>query len=1316
MNKIIKIIVFCNLLFSLLNKGYSNLNFLLEKIERINFDNYSVKNGISYNQVYCILQDNEGWIWFGSSMGIDRFDGNQFRRYILSDEKFSFGRLITRVLFETSNNELLAGFEDFGLGIYNKIEDKFETFTKELYGISVKDIKEDKNKNIWLATNNGIYKLNFKQKKILLNFKTNLSDTYTRKIVIDNKGKIWIGTRNGLDIFDPIDNKIQNLSKNYNFLKDDILELFLDSNNYLWVGTSKNYLIKINTNTLTLENISFDKKNERNVTIRAVIQDGKYFWIGTRGGLYLLDSNNQIVKFYNNIESDDKSLIHNSIHDLYVDFDKNLWIATRGGVSYLNKRKLLFNYYKPINNDNRYLNNGEIYCFWWDEEKKMLWIGTESGGINILDRKNGYFKYLTKENSKLSSNCIKAILPDGCGNILIGTFGGGLNVYNEKTKQITIFKKENSEISGNNIFDIEKDIKGMIWICTENGLNLFNPIKRTFQRINDFDNIPTIWIFNDSLDFWIGTYGEILIYNPQIGIIKSFKERTRIVYRDKKNRYWVATEDKGIALYDKNKGPISYYDIGNGLPSNMTFCILEDNIGNLWISTANGLSCFNTIEIKFKNYFEEDGLQSNQFTYGAAIKLKSGELIFGGIKGFNIFNPAEIDTSVGFFTIKLSDIKIYNKSIKHYKNLKLNNSISNLKIIKIPSKYNVLTFCFTCINFSNDKKVKYIYQLEGFDKEWVTTELPNVTYTNLKPGNYILKVKSNYKNTSGINLRLKILPAFYQTLIFKISVLTLVFMLIYFVVKLILKRKNIEYALILEKEKTRQLHELDMLKLQFYTSISHELKTPLTLIIGPIEKILKSNLIPDSLRKNLEIAYKNASNLKKSIEQLLEFRKIELGRLKLDLKKGNFISFVNDIVFRFRPFIEEKKIFFEIKYSREKIISYFDHQKIEIIISNLLSNSIKFTDKGGKISMSISISSENNNNDVEETKKQIKIILKDTGKGISEIDLKNIFIPFYKSTREGSGIGLSLTKELIKLHNGKIYVESIQGKGTTVTVLIPFIEVNEKEDNRDIRIESLPLVESNKKVILLIEDNEDMRKFIVDYLNNNYKVIEAEDGKKGYELAIKIVPDIIITDIMLPEIGGIQLCEKLKKDIRTSHIPIILLTVLSSKQDIINGLLKGADEYITKPFDIDILITKIENLLQVRKALQEKYSKEFLLKPSNITIKSSEEQFLQKAIKIIEENIDNSELDVEKFSSLLGMSQIQLYRKLSALTNMTVKEFINDIRLKRAAELLKNSDLSVSEIAYSVGFTDLSYFTKCFKRKFGINPTQYKKNKEEKIQ
>ncbi|MFB6344006.1 two-component regulator propeller domain-containing protein [Saccharicrinis sp. FJH62] len=1325
----------------------------------LSFDIYSQENGLPNNQIQCIFQDKQGWIWIGTSQGLSRFDGYTFKNFLPNSSlNNSLSGNLVRVIREDRKGNLYIGTEAGGLNIFNRDKETFSHPFKnhpdlKYKEISVNDIEVDQTGGLWIGTNyNLIYldtssQLNIINPKMLDNDIT-FTGNYIRNLELDQNGSLWIGTSNGVFIYNPGSNEMEAFDLPYRDGQNhEIWELYGDDTGLLWIGTYSSGLFIVDPATRSIKPVILPPGINRSETVKTVSKGtfGEY-WIGTRGGLFTYSAEKGITGYYKHNTYNVRSLSNTSVLCVYHDRNGETWIGTRGGLNLLARSKQVFMNFGSLPGDNRFLNSSIVYAFWIDDDGK-IWIGTEDGGINIYNPKTEKYNYLTADSrgeNRISQNCIKAFLDDKKGNLWVATFLGGVDVINLKTGRIINYKSipgQKGSLSDNRVWDLCMDKQGNIWIATTKGLDRYMPMTNSFRhypQVNGFEQIS--WIDMDSNgNLWIGTLDEVIIFNPQSKKITRYFEHARSMFEDSEHRIWIATNDKGIAIYSSQNGPVKYYTETDGLTNNQALCILEDNHKNLWISTTNGLSKFNPETEIFRNFSNKDGLSNNQFCYGAACKNKDGELLFGSISGFNMFNPEKIILEKDDYPIVLTDLKIFNKSIpvSDDKNAILSKSISETNHITLNYDQNFFTIEFAALNYINSEKNLYSYKLENFNRDWVEPSTTrSATYTNLNPGDYVLHIKKFIRGSqSNMNERLldiTVLPPFWKTRWFLGLIFLSIAGMMYLLFRFFINREKIKNQLVMERVNARKLHELDMMKLKFFTNISHEIRTPLTLILGPVEKIMHNKLSETEVNDNIKLVHRNAKNLDRLINQLLDFRKLQTGNLKLNLTEADIVRFVENIVESFRSLAEEKQIRLKFTTLKKSLFTAFDPDKIEKILNNLLSNAFKFTDQGGTISVNLSLifDSEDEFNSDEKEKQFIEISVKDTGKGITNKNINKIFMRFFQSndgedSNSGTGIGLALVKELVSLHKGKVFVSSKTGKGTKFTVRIPYkqnmsyrtTEITEAMDEAEETIkkstENDDLSDNIlSKIMLVVEDNADVRKFIAGHFNSQYKIIEARNGKEGYEKALDNVPDIIISDIIMPLMDGYELCKKIKTDERTSHIPMLLLTAMHSKEHELKGLTIGADDYITKPFDINVLQAKVENILSIRDSLKEKYTETIVLEPTNVELSSPDERFLQKAIKIIEENISDSELDIEKFSAEVGVSRMQLYRKLNALTNMTVKEFIRHIRLKRASQLLVQQKLNVSEIAYEVGFKDLSHFRKCFKREFGMSATEFiSKNK-----
>ncbi len=1346
------------LFLSLTLTGIGFIGFAAQN--EMSFDSFSQEDGLPNNQIQNIYQDQKGWMWLGTSQGLSRFDGYQFVNFLYSeDDSLSLSGTLVRVICEDKHGNLLVGTENGGLNVFDR---ELEVFYHPYENhplfkdkeVSVNDIQEDVEGNLWLGTNNNVLLVD-----TLGNVSTmsqsgacvSLAGEFVRVLQFDQSGKLWVGTNAGVFVINPKDQSVEPVQLPIKDQRDEIWEIFLDPDGSIWIGTYSNGAFVVDPVSKEVESVKLEPKYERTKTVRS-ISAGAFgnYWIGTRGGVYVYHKKDGMTAFYRHDGREQTSLINNSVLDILHDQRGETWIGTRGGLNLLAKSKQVFHNYSshPSDESDQYLNSAIVYAFWIDDENR-IWIGTEDGGVNIYDPKTELYTYLManpNDPNTISRNCVKAFQDDRRGNLWIGTFLGGIDVLNLNTRQIKHYKADPSRsgtLADNRVWDFLLDHDGNIWVGTSAGIDRFDWQTDRFIHYPQLAGEEQVnWIEQDSYNnIWLGTTDEVIIYHAESKKMTRFNEHSRSFMEDSSGRFWITTLDRGIAQYSSISGAIRYYNVDDGLSNNQALCILEDNFQKLWISTSNGLSKFDLIDETFQNYTSKDGLRNNQFSYGAAYKKADGNLLFGGVSGFNRFNPAEVKSADNDVPLVLTDFRVFNKKVDVGSGKKtiLKKSISETSHLVLPYDQNVFTLEFAALNFVNSENNLYSYYLEGFDKEWNEPSRSRAaTYTNLDPDDYVLHIKrfvpGDEQAGSELQLLITVLPPFWKTVWFRALILMVIGVLIYFLIQFFLYREKIKNELILERMRARKLHELDMLKLKFFTNISHEIRTPLTLILAPLEKLIAQKLSPEDVRAHLDIMYRNTRHLDRLINQLLDFRKLDSGNLRLELRQGDIVAFVSDIVASFQGYAEDKGIQLNFKSLKKHLIAQFDTDKIEKILNNLLTNAFKFTDKGGRISVNLSLVFDAREEDLstENTDREfIEITVRDTGKGISQTNASKIFNRFFqaseKEVQTGAGIGLSFVKELVKLHRGEIFVVSKPGKGSKFTFRIPyedesveFMAVNGVEQEVH-EVEGTTVIVStqavdtlNSRIMLIVEDNPDVRTLVRSHFASKYQVLEAGDGREGWNLALATVPDVIVSDVLMPDVDGYEFCKKVKKDERTSHIPVLLLTALHSKEHEIKGLSSGADDYITKPFDLPILQTKIENMLSIRDSLKQKYSGEITLQPRNIIISSPEEKFLHKAVEVVENNIADAELDIERFAQEVGVSRMQLYRKLNALTDMTVKEFIRSIRLKRATQLIMQGAMTVSEIAYAVGFKDLSHFRKCFRQMYGMTATEYKqKNQKE---
>lgn len=1325
----------------------------------LKFKHLSTKDGLSQSSVIAILQDRKGYLWFGTRDGLNKYDGSKFINYRHNSlDSTSISHSWVTTIFEDSKGNIWVGTKE-GLNKYNPSKDyfkqyKFESDVNSLADNEIWDLAQIENNSLCISTNRGVSLLNLTLEKFaqIKNEPGNinsLSDNRSRSFLNSNDGNLWISTVEGIDVYNLQKNSFQHFKYPEGTTKEEHVNnaptLFKDNQNKIWLGYEGG-LAFFDSGTNDFLNYTVKGKQVISSAVRSICEDiDGILWIGSYTGLYLMNPKRDVISHIVHNEYNPKSLSQNSIYKITQDSRGDIWIGTwAGGVNYYDRS---YDHFKHLSSgaNNRMLNYKVISSI-VEESDDELWIGTEGGGINIFNRKTGVFNFYLNEPTNvnsLSSNNVKSMLKDSEGNYWIGTHDGGLNFLNPKLKPYKFEKFKDSKKTGIDINDYRilslfEDIHKNIWIGTlTGGLFLYNRSQKTFSKLDEtLKSITCIVQTNDPNIILAGGSSGLekidINTNQRTPILFLSDDNSKrkvgavnIVFQDDDENYWIGTEGLGLFLFNTNTLDTKKFGINQGLPNEVVYGILQDDDNQLWISTNNGISRLDLQTYQFINYNESDGLQSNEFNYGAFLKTKDGDLMFGGTNGFNYFNPKDIVENTFIPQVNIHSFKVNNKPF-----LNISDAIK-----KITLKYdqNDFSIDFTALSYSQPNKNSYSYKLTGFDVNYnYIGNNKTATYTNLDSGDYEFHIKASNNNglwnEKGATLQISILPAPWKTwwaYAFYFIVFTLV---LYAIIKLVLTRIKERSELKNEKLEKEKLEEVNKLKLRLFTNISHDFRTPLTLIIGPLEQLLKKESQNNFIKKNLDTIHRNTNILLQLINELLDFRKSESGKLKLYASKNNIVSFSEIIKLSFEELAERRNISYAFNPKHKNIEVWFDKIKYKKILFNLLSNAFKFSKENSKILFNIS-------ND----ESFVKIEVINFGKVISKENLTFVFERFYqldqKDVLSGTGIGLALTKSLVEIHHGTIDVKSSEIEGTCFTVLLPLgsdhltdeecAPIEEQNDDlfliespafvqKEMKVieierhEDLIDLDTSKKTILIVEDNVELRAFMKSVFEKSYNIFEAENGEVGFKIAHKENIDLIISDIMMPIMNGLDLCERIKTDIVTSHIPVILLTAKSSEVHRQQGYKLGADTYITKPFDSDILEVRVSNLIKSKENLILKYKKDEILKPKELTITSVDELFLQKAIDIVEANLSNHDFTVTNFISEMNMSRSVIYRKLKALTDQSLIEFIRTIKLKRAGQLILKSQLNISEIAFDLGFNDLKYFRKSFKKLFNELPSEYR--------
>ncbi len=1345
------------------------------------FNRIDISQGLSNNQVKGVLKDSKGFVWFATMSGLNRYDGYQFRifRYNPRDSASLSDDYIQRIfegpgkkiwvdthngmnildpVTETVDRNISAYLKQLQLPamtITSIMQDKAgecwflmngqllykhvsATATTTLVyqlpdGVSpVSSLCHDQQGDVWLVHTSGtIEKINSVNGKIT--FRSDALAELQQKellnytIFADNQGELWLyvtaGAR-GVFHFVPNAARLEVIDKNssqYKLNNNIVVGILQDNEGKIWISTDHggvNILDKATRSMQYLVNSTDDNKSLSENSISTSYKDADGFiWIGTyKHGVSYYHSN--IIKFplLRNNPAKAGSLQFNDINDFAEDARGNIWVGTNGGgLIYYDRAKENFTQYLHNPSDANSLSNDVIVTLHIDKQQK-LWIGTYFGGLDCFDgKKFTHYRYNPSSSNSLPDDRVFEILEDSRKNLWIGTFSGGLTRLDREKNVFTHYKAYGpNSVHAFYISELMEDNEGNIWVGSSNGIDLLDIKTGKFTYYSNFTNDPR-GISNNSI---------------------------LSLMQDSRGRVWIGTTD-GLNVYNKDAHTFKSFRIENGLPGNTILTIAEDNQQRLWVSTYNGISCIqvkqegantDNITISCKNYDEKDGLQGIAFNENAALKTRNGDIVFGGAGGFNIFNPGTIVPDKTIPSIVLTDLQLFNKSIavgeKINGRVLLQHAISQTGTITLRHNENVLSVEFAALNFLNPEKNKYAYKLDGFNKDWILSDgkVRKATYTNLDPGTYTFFVKAANSdgvwNDNAIALHIKILSPFWKTpLAYGLYALVLV-ALLWFSRRLILQRARMRFEIEQQKQEAQRMHELDMLKIRFFTNVSHEFRTPLSLILTPLDKIIRQADDPGQ-RKQFQLIHRNAKRLLNLVNQLLDFRKMEVQELRLNPAQGDIIKFCRGISYSFTDIAEKKNIQFSFYSTVESLLMSFDSDKLERILFNLLSNAFKFTSESGKVAVQLQMQMEDN-------KQLLAIKVIDTGIGIPIGKQEKIFERFFQNdipgsmVNQGSGIGLSITKEFVKLHNGNIEVDSEPGKGSCFTVVLPVIEmpaVKEEpilqDDDAVFDKKALPPLTEEKGVhgkkarILLVEDNEDFLFYLKDNLREQFAIIDAINGKEGWQKALGEHPDLVVADISMPEMNGIDLCKKIKHDPRTAHIPVILLTAFAGEEQQLKGLETGASDYMTKPFNFEILLSRVKNILDEQARLKKTYQKHVDVKPADINVVSTDEQFIYHVMEVLEKNISNADFSVEEMSKALFMSRVTLYKKLLSITGKTPVEFIRSFRLQRAAQLLEKSQLTVAEVAYEVGFNSPKSFSKYFKSEYNQPPSAYLAGKKQ---
>lgn len=1341
-----------------------------EELTAQNREYYSTDNGLSNSLINQIYQDKRGFIWIATEYGLNKFDGINFTNYKHIDgDSTSLKHNYVRTLFEDSSGNFYVG-TILGLMKYDWATDSFEDIKMYREGKLVRphviSIIETHNGDIWLTTSGqSVFILkkgtdNFLSDPVL---NKSLNSGFLNSIFQDSRFNIWIGSENdGLNCYDPRTKKTTIFKAPHDISSNSISAIKEDIEGNIYVGTLTQGLNKYNRHKQLFEPILY-KGNTQLLVSSLMINKQDQLYIGTDGqGLMMYNSERNVIEDYE-VNSPPFDFSKGKIHSILQDKDQNLWLGIfQKGVIFIPVLENKFNYYGYKSFKNNPIGSSCVTAIYKDKDD-ITWIGTDNDGIYGINSNGMRVSHFYQTASPKSvPNIIHSIFEDSSGDIWLGSYAKGLAKFNSKTGHCNYIKRFSNE----KVYCITEDKDKHLLIGTYgSGFFMFDKEGKelihyeTSKQENDslsVDELSNDWVNSMICDkdglIWIGHFKGVSCFDPSQKTFLRYLGQNNLLpgtvvlslLEDKAGKIWIGTSS-GLYCFDKDNRQMKSYTTKDGLSNDVICGISEDEQNNIWISTYNGISKFKSKENRFFNYYGSDGLQGNEFTRGAVFKDNNGEIFFGGINGVTSFYPKEIIEEKRELNVLLTNFYLFNQPVKRGDKSGGNEifSSSDLNAHSFTLSYsdNTFSFEFSTLDFINPERISYQYMMEGLTSEWMSTSpgISRVTYNNLASGSYTFKVRAydndNYSPVKTI--RIVITPPWYKTVWAYIVYAILFILLIYGIVGYLFSRIRYKQEM-MEKDHAEKISEA---KLQFFINISHEIRTPMTLIINPLEKLISENKETEKQKVYMMI-YRNSQRILRLINQLMDIRKLDKGQMILKCRETDIVGFIQDMMLTFEYQAKKNKIDFTFEHEDSLLKVWIDLNNFDKVLLNIFSNAFKFTPEHGKIAVKLTQGTDTSTRGP--LREYFEISVSDTGIGIDRDKIEKIFERFYQINNDqtnsnfGTGIGLHLSRLLVELHHGVIYAENrSDGQGSHFIIRLPLGNVHFNQEELQIFEEGTPFVETrmisrtetskrfeeeeseedtNKRIksrtkyrILIVEDEDEIRQYLRDELSGEYRIKECRNGKEALEYILKEKPDLIISDVMMSEMDGITLSRKIKQNININHIPIILLTAKSKTEDRLEGLEIGADAYLVKPFNTDVLKQTISNLIANRERLKSKFtgSQQQEDKIDKIEMKSSDEILIEKIMKVINADLSNPDLNVEMLASNVGMSRVHMHRKLKELTNQSARDFIRGIRLKQAATLLASKKLSVSEVAYATGFSNLSHFSNSFKEFYGVSPSEY---------
>ena len=1292
-----------------------------QSIDNIRFGKLALPDLYNNIQINGITKDGLGNIWYINNAGLHKYDGAKlttFSTVNCTNKKYSLYGVLRHVQADSTFVYAMSRKEVFYFNIKTEVFKRFEI-------ANCNDIKVS-NETLWIATSNKILNLKTNQ---YLPIKLNKGEAFTK--IQPSKGMFYIATNKRMLAYSVEHKKLIALKDNV-----QVEALFVDSKKNVWFSDKGKGIYKYKLDKLFT---FFDSEKITPTEVRCFVEDNNNnIWIGTYGGVYIISPQSKITH-YTNDDNISGGLSHNSVLSMYKDSNGLILIGTFfGGLNYYNPNNLFTHYQEAINQKDGL--NFKVVSEIVEDNKGNLWICTEGGGLNCLDKqqnKMNYYEPPALENGMVY-NSFKAIYYDQKETLWIASIGGGLFEFNIKNKKFYNYAHKNNNnlaISSNKINDIVT-YKEQLFLSTQSSVEVFDlktktvkPLfTHTFKIEHKIPNYITCLLVKDDV-LWMGSTIGLFAYNLKTKTVNRYQENTinsiasnnvNDLFEDSKGRIWVAT-GKGLNRFDDNQQQFTTYKNTQEQSRNIIKGVEELNPGFLVVSSIKGISVLRMLDGKFKNYDQSTGFPlhvlSNKSIYVSPTK---NQVFIGGLDGMVSFSSNEIFKPFTLLKPVLTKLKINNQEIKPNDNEEiLQKTFALTDTIILRPEHKSLQISFSSNSDKITQKGNFKVRLLGFESDWIEPETTTVSYTNLDVGDYVFEIENIDNSTLRRILYIKVIPSIFNTVWAYFLYFLIALLILLFFNYLILAKKRLQDKVKLKEIEQEKNAEHNKSKLRFFTNISHEFRTPLTLISGHVEGLMGSNEITSNDYKKVLGINKNTNRLNRLALELLQFRKQEAGEYKIEAREHDIVSFLEEIYYSFFELSSRKRINYTMICTTKPINVWFDSLQLEKVFYNLLSNAFKFTKDGGKIEVSII----SNNTSV-------SIQVKDTGNGMSSEQLSKIFDRFHQleniasTIHIGTGIGLALTKGIIDAHHGKINVESKLNHGTTFTVdlLLGNNHFNPKEiilekaptpvvayeSYENLGVKEMQTNNEKKETLLVVEDNSEVRQMLKGFLDFNFDVQLAKDGKEGMEQALKLQPTLILSDIMMPNMSGTEMCTKLKTNVNTSHIPIILLTAKTAEEHMISGLDIGADDYITKPFNSRVLIARINNIINSRKRLKSIFSKNPSDTIKKIAKNKIDQEFINKAEKAVLDNLDNNLYDVSKMGLDLNLGRTILYAKMKSITGKTPNDFIKVIRLEKSKKLLnEHPDITISQVAYDCGFSSQQYFSKLFKKQYGVSPKKF---------